>query len=223
MFQANSRAMESLLTDMLQKCHIFPTFFHPTGPVYINPRQFATYDQVRDSSHDVTYQFNTFTWFDYRSDREFCFDAGLKAIQSFIQDIGGIDGICGFSTGGALASIVAAALEGHRLVPQQASSRWAHGLRYANFGRPLRFAIIYSGFLPADEGLQWCFSPKISTPVLHLRGQLDTMIDEEDNRKLVETCENFELVVHPGGHFIPKFRPWVSPVARFILKQFGQN
>lgn len=193
------------------------TFFYPTGPVHLNPREFASYEPP-STGDDVYHRHNTYTWFHYVSDTEFRFELGIESIQTLIQNIGGIDGICGFSTGGALASIIAAALETDRVVSDPSSTSWVYRLREANKGRQLRFSVIYSGFVPPDPKLGWCFSPKIRTPTLHVMGEFDTMMDKQTSEQLIDVCHDCKVMVHPGGHFVPKFRPWTNAVAHFITE-----
>lgn len=216
-FRASTQGLQREIISKLREKSVSVTFFYPTGPVHLNPQEFASFGHAprKNEPGDLC---NTYTWFHYVSDTEFRFDMGIKAIQELILKIGGIDGICGFSTGGALASIISAALEGNRIVRDSCSASWVRKLRAANNWRPLKFSIVYSGFIPPDPKLEWCFSPKIRTPTLHVMGELDTMMDKQTSEQLVHVCDNSVVMVHPGGHFVPKFRPWTYVVARFIIE-----
>ena len=91
--------------------------------------------------------------------------------------------------------------------------------------RPLRFAVSYSGFVAPGEKYRGFYEPKISTPVLHVLGQLDVVVDEARARTLVAACEEGEkrVVMHPGGHFVPSQKPWLDAVVGFIKECMEGN
>ncbi|KAK6821383.1 Serine hydrolase [Apiospora arundinis] len=119
------------------------------------------------------------------------FGEGMHRIAETIREAGGVDGVLGFSQGGAQAALVAAALESERRSLPEAlagEDSWASALRAANGGRALRFCIVYSGFVARDEELQWLNEGGMATPSLHFLGGLDTVVDETRSRGLVEAC-----------------------------------
>lgn len=132
----------------------------------------------------------------------------------------------GFSQGGALAALVASALEADpaRLLPREYRfSDEVDGTRHAVCPNglvqpPLKFAIIYSGFLAIDNTCNIFFEPKIKTPTMHFLGQLDNVVDESRSRRLVAACLNPEVVVHVGGHFVPSQRVNIDALAAFIRR-----
>lgn len=116
---------------------------------------------------------------------------------------------------------------------------WLTYLRAANAHRPLRFAVIYSGFYPPETaGLGWLIGgagtdnstskkdpsaaaahgPKVRTPTLHFIGSLDTVVEEGRSRGLVARCEDPLVVVHPGGHYVPVSKEWVNPLVGFVRR-----
>jgi predicted esterase len=144
------------------------------------------------------------------------FDEGMAVVAKAIKEAGGIDGVCGFSQGGMMAAIVAAAMESERPVPEGQDADWARELRDANDGRPLKFAVSYSGFFGPVDRLKWCYDPKIKTPTLQILGSLDTVVEESRSMALVDRSEDPLVVTHPGGHYVPISKEWVMPVAGFI-------
>lgn len=148
------------------------------------------------------------------------FDKGLAVVADTIADAGGIDGVCGFSQGGALSGIVAAALEEGREIPEGEAGEWARKLRDANGGIAAKFCAVYSGFWAPVDSLQWLFEPKLVTPTMHFIGSLDTVVDESRSQELIDKCTDPATVVHPGGHFVPVSKEWVMALAGFI-KQHG--
>ena len=139
-----------------------------------------------------------------------------------IREAGGIDAVCGFSQGGAMSALVASALETDRAVPEGKEGAWARGLREANGGRGLKFAVPYSGFFAPVESLKWCYEPKLKTPTLHYLGSLDTVVEESRTQGLIERCEAPVVITHPGGHHVPVSKEWAMPLAGFI-KQYSEE
>lgn len=176
---------------------------------------------------------------------------GMTALAACVRDAGGVDGVVGFSQGGALAAMLASALEHvpttssspddddekggqkqHTMTRQRRPTTapaaaqdqqqhddddWLQPLRDANGGRPLKFAVVYSGFFAPDAaGLSWLYEPKVRTPTLHFIGSLDTVVEEDRSRGLVARCEDPVVVVHPGGHYVPVSKEWVNPLVGFV-------
>jgi predicted esterase len=129
-----------------------------------------------------------------------------------------IAGVVGFSQGGSMAGMLAAAMEPGRAVPEGKEWGWVEAVRKANKGRALGFAVVYSGFYAPPEELRWLYEPKVGTPTLHFIGSLDTVVDESRSRGLVARCEDPVVVVHPGGHHVPVSKEWVMPLVGFIKK-----
>ncbi|KAK3396618.1 serine hydrolase-domain-containing protein [Sordaria brevicollis] len=132
-----------------------------------------------------------------------------------------VDGVIGFSQGGAMAAMLTAALE-HispntpRPVTTPSHESWVKELREANKGQPLKFCVSYSGFFALPEELGWMWTPKVKTPTLHFLGSLDTVVEEARSRRLIEACEGAVEVTHPGGHYVPVSKEWVGPLVGFI-------
>lgn len=151
-------------------------------------------------------------------------DSGMRAVAAAIRNIdGGIDGVLGFSQGGAMAGLVTSALETpHREVPEPAAS-WAAELREANGGRGLKFAAVYSGFFATDEALKWCYEPMIRTPTVQFIGSLDTVVEESRSQALIEKCEDPVVVIHPGGHYVPISKEWAMALAGFVQRRVKEQ
>ena len=160
-------------------------------------------------------------------------ERGMARLAETIRDEGPFDGVIGFSQGSAAAAMVASLLEGGR--PEAfaaARGKDEVGLEYpisfwkeGNSGEgreriqaPLKFAVCYSGFCAPGPVHAGFYTPRIGTPTLHVIGQLDTVVEEERSRALVEACveEERRVLVHPGGHFLPGGKVWVEGVVGFI-------
>lgn len=225
LFRAKTRALEKLLAKTLDPKTTTLSLIYPTGPLRLRPSDIPGYvpsngdASMTTQQDDEDDQLDSWAWFrrNPAEARIRGLDEGMRGVAGAIAEAGGVDGVVGFSQGGAVAGLVAAALEHpHRTPPAHAS--WAEALRSANGGKALRFAVIYSGFyLPVDE-VTWCYEPKIHTPTLHYIGGLDTVVDEGRSRGLIERCEDPVVAVHPGGHYVPISREWVMPIAGFLKK-----
>ena len=205
------------------------TLHYPDGPILLRSSDIPGYTPSAEPNvfgDDI----ETFGWW-RRKDGTPIYDGiqkGLARVAETIMTEGPFDGAIGFSQGGALAAMVAALLEKDRekgfeslcatdreKIPYPTSFYDANG---GIIQRPLKFAIVYSGFAAPSEKYEGFYNPKISTPILHFLGSLDTVVDEKRGRQLIEACESNEkrVVVHPGGHFVPSQKPWLDAAVAFI-------
>lgn len=224
LFRSKTRALEKQLAKTLLPFRLLPTFLYPTAPNRLLPQDVPGYEGDPVDPSDEARLLDTWAWFrkseatgEYR-----LLDEGMRAVASAIKDAGGVDGVCGFSQGGCMAGLVAAALERDRPVPEGEDGDWARRLREANGGRELRCLVSYSGFWPPPDSLQWCYEPAISTPSLHFIGSLDSVVVEERSRALVDRCRAAQVVVHPGGHYVPISKEWIMALAVFVKQQYDE-
>ena len=155
-------------------------------------------------------------------------DRGLETIAETIRREGPFDGIIGFSQGAAAAAIVASLLEPGRREAVDAAynedpQKFKYPLSFINddgqaVQPPVKFAIVYSGFAAPFELYSAFYEPKITTPVLHFLGSLDTLVDEKRGRVLIDSCKNGSdrVVTHPGGHFLPSQKIWLDAAVGFV-------
>lgn len=135
---------------------------------------------------------------------------------------GPFDGVIGFSQGGALAGLLASALETSRAFPEVGfpSPFEEDNSSGQRIHPPFRFAVVYSGFRVMDARYQGFYDQGgiSETRILHFIGGVDSVVDERRSRALVDVCGNGgkKVVVHPGGHFLPSQRPWLDAVVGFV-------
>jgi hypothetical protein len=154
---------------------------------------------------------------------------GFLTIADAIREVGGIDGVIGFSQGGAAAPMVAALLEPGR--PEAfAEDEKKGGMAYPeSFDElrkeqpPLKFAVAYSAFLAPNERYKAFYEPKIGTPVLHVVGTLDSVVEESRSLALVKACLEPKVAYHPGGHFVPIGKEMVGTLVGFIRQCFDDD
>ena len=172
-----------------------------------------------------------------------------------IQKEGPFDGVIGFSQGAALAAMVASLLESGRekafdffsdpivADPNPTSTTtnetspvpsipFPECFLPSNLGihqPPLKFSICYSGFRsPGPRYRAFYEHPSIRTPVLHVLGSLDVIVDESRSRALIDACagdpeKEGKVVWHPGGHFLPSQRPFLDAAVVFIKGELDKG
>ncbi len=227
-FRAKTRALEKMLAKTLAPISLHPTLIYPTAPNRLRPQDIPGYqppeggDAGTEKGDD---DYDAWAWWrkDEGSGEYRFFSEGMETIADAIREAGGVDGVVGFSQGGAATGIVTAALESGRTPPEGIKGDWARSLREANNGQPLKFAVPYSGFFAPIDTLQWLYEPQITTPTLHVLGSLDTVVDESRSQGLVDRCADPLVVTHPGGHYVPVSKEWVMPLAGFIRQHAAEK
>lgn len=230
LFRAKTRALEKLLAKALAPLNLVPALLYPTAPNRLSPHDIPGFVAAEEGGADSSVEPDSWAWFrrDEANGTYRHLEEGMLRLAETIAsargdgDVG-VDGVVGFSQGGSMAAMLAAAMEVDgqgkaREVKGEADRRWVEAVRAANGGRGLKFAVVYSGFSAAPEGLGWLYAPRVRTPTLHFIGSLDTVVEEGRSRGLVERCEGAVVVVHPGGHYVPVSREWVMPLVGFIRK-----
>jgi fermentation-respiration switch protein FrsA (DUF1100 family) len=156
---------------------------------------------------------------------------GFRTIADAIHEVGGVDGVVGFSQGGAAAPMVAALLEPERSEAFAEAEGMAYPVSFVELRKeqpPLRFAVSYSAFLAPSPLYKAFYEPKIRTPMLHVVGTLDSVVEESRSLALVEACVEPKVVYHPGGHFVPIGKEMVGTLVGFIRQcceeeEMGEN
>lgn len=152
-------------------------------------------------------------------------EEALDTIAAAIRELGGIDGVIGFSQGAAATGMVASLLQpGRKIAMESYLASYPEALSFPRSweGLPelhpqgLKFAVSYSGFYAPNELYKGFYEPIISTPVLHFIGSLDSVVEESRSLALVDVTENGQKVYHPGGHFVPAGKEMVGVLVGFI-------
>lgn len=239
LFHAKSRA----LIKHIQKA--FPTYevtaIYPTAPLRLKPSDIPGYEPSEGTESEDSAE--AFGWW-RRSNTANPplyqgIEDGLATVAKVLSDEGPFDGVIGFSQGAALAAMAAALLEpGRKETFERFAKDQVDGVTGMSFPEgfdggfqhpPLKFALCYSGFrAPGARYRGFYEDPLIQTPVLHVLGSLDAVVEEARSRALIEACagepEKDGLVVwHPGGHFLPSQRPYLDAAVQFIRKHIEQG
>ncbi|KAJ5455050.1 hypothetical protein N7475_010171 [Penicillium sp. IBT 31633x] len=240
LFHAKSRA----LTKHIQKA--FPlhevSAIYPTGPLRLRPADIPGYEPSSESTPDD--EIESYGWWRRSNTANpplyTGIEEGFAAVARTLKEEGPFDGVIGFSQGAALAAMVAALLEPGRKESfkhfSKISDEGASGMEipapfgYEDFQHPqLKFAVCYSGFrAPGARYRAFYEEPAIQTPVLHVLGSLDAVVEESRSRALIDACagepeKDGSVVWHPGGHFLPSQRPYLDAAVRFIREKLEQS
>lgn len=241
LFHAKSRALIKHITKAFPLYEI--SAIYPTGPLRLNPADIPGYTPTQDSNgngDDKGTEIEAYGWYRRSNTAEpplyVGLEDGLNAIAKVLGEEGPFDGVIGFSQGAAMAAMVASLLEGEQR--REAFARFASSSSsssettaevfpypdsFAELDHPaMKFALCYSGFRsPGDRYRAFYEAPPIRTPILHVLGSLDAVVDEGRSRSLVEACagdpeSEGKVVWHPGGHFLPSQRPYLDAAVKFI-------
>ena len=245
LFLRKTAALRKHLTKNLPSHNL--TFSCPRGPHRLLPADIPGWekkgadgdlDGAKDGDVD-DYEVDAWGWW-RRKDRmidgreEIVYEGmeeGLRVIGRCMRDEGPFDGVIGFSQGGCAAGMVTSLLEKMRKGEAGIENfvgflKEGLGAQNANFDAemdgksplPLQFTIVYSGFKAPGPSYVPLYSPNISTPTLHFLGALDSVVKESRSRALIDVCEDAEVVIHPGGHFLPSQRVWMDAALKFVKK-----
>jgi pimeloyl-ACP methyl ester carboxylesterase len=240
LFHAKSRA----LTKHIQKA--FPlhevSAIYPTGPLRLRPADIPGYESSSSGTPDE--EIESYGWWRRSNTANpplyIDIEEGFASVARTLQEEGPFDGVIGFSQGAALAAMVASLLDPGRKESFEHFSKiaadGAAGMEIpAPFGKEgfqhpqLKFAVCYSGFrAPGARYRAFYEEPAIQTPVLHVLGSLDAVVEEARSRALVEACagepeKDGSVVWHPGGHFLPSQRPYLDAAVRFIREKMERG
>ncbi|TEA16304.1 Esterase OVCA2 [Colletotrichum sidae] len=218
LFHSKTRALEKLLSKSLAPFNILPKLIYPTGPNKLSPQDIPGFTPDPSADSDAP-DLDAWAW--WRKDESTgsyrFLSQGASAAAAAVRENGGVDGVLGFSQGGAFTALLASALEQGRAVPEQYRG-WVEEMREANGGNGFKFAVVYSGFFAPTEELKWAYEPQIKVPSLHFIGSLDTVVEESRSQGLADRFEDPMVVVHPGGHYVPIAKEWSMPLVGFIKK-----
>lgn len=248
-FHAKSRALLKHIQKSFPLHQVLPVY--PTAPIRLNPADIPGYEPPANNEGGAQQQqqeVEAYGWWRHSNTANppqyIGLEEGINAVATVLREEGPFDGVIGFSQGAALAAMVASLLEtgrkesfAHFEDPKVASAGFevpdsvpVPGVpfpgSFADLGHAsLKFALCYSGFrAPGPRYRAFYESPAIQTPVLHVLGSLDGVVDDSRSRALIEACagdaeKEGKIIWHPGGHFLPSQRPYLDAAVKFIREQ----
>lgn len=226
LFHAKTRVLEK----HLQKAFPSISLSYPTGPIPLKATDVPGFDPTTAADPDDVEAYGWWRRSDTSDPPEYMgFNTGLETISKVLASEGPFDGVIGFSQGAALAAMTASLLEGNSrkqgFKDSQAKSSFAiaYPSSFDSLSHPpLKFCVSYSGFIaPGDRYRAFYENPLITTPVCHFIGSLDSVVEEKRTQTLIDACggaDKTQMVVHPGGHFVPTGKQYLDMLVSFIKK-----
>jgi predicted esterase len=221
LFQAKTQRIKKLLEKSLASLPIktegLPIngveLFFPTGPFKVS--------SVDLNGADVREDANGWWKLRERGEPQDGVNEGLNCVAKVLQEHGPVDGVMGFSQGAALAAMVTSLLDPGRA---DAFSKAADGMSYPqSFAElahpPLKFGVCFSGLLNKHQKYAAFYEPQIQTPVLHVLGSMDTIVEESESLALAERCVDGSagmIIRHAGTHTVPSGERDIAAVIQFI-------
>lgn len=229
LFHAKTRALEK----HLQKSFPDLLLSYPTGPMQLKPSDIPGFDPTSSEDPDSIEAYGWWRRSNTADPPEYVgLETGLETVAKILESEGPFDGVIGFSQGACMAAMVASLLEGEsrKQAFAKAQSKSPLAISFpAPFERlvhpPLKFCAAYSGFrAPGDRYRGFYEEPHIQTPVCHFVGSLDSVVDESRTQALIDAAggsEKTQVVIHPGGHFVPSGKQYLDTIAVFIKQQMS--
>lgn len=226
-YTSNAFVLQRRMGAIRKACKDNAEFIYINGPIRVEPitASVQSLDAPENSQSsaldsDLPLEEQPRAWWKTSDDGSYTlFDETIEFLNEEIAKNGPFDGVFGFSQGACLAALVASAFEApdryplFKLPPSQG---------------PLRFCISVSGFRARDPKLQSLFpSEGISTPILHILGKADQIVDEERARTLVDAAKNSRVEFHESGHVVPSqanFRNFYKDfISAFQIEPYTPN
>ncbi|KAG0650431.1 Esterase inpF [Hyphodiscus hymeniophilus] len=184
---------------------------YPTGPIQLVPADIPGFD-INAAQGDT--ESDSWGWWKRETGgaKYVGIEEGLDSIAKAIEEAGGVDGVIGFSQGAAGAGMVASLLEpGREAAFEAAKKENAEALGY-----PSSWAAMMRETGQRQLSFAGFYEPKISTPMCHYIGSLDSVVEESRSLAFVDACKDARKVYHPGGHFVPAGKEMASVLVGFI-------
>lgn len=144
----------------------------------------------------------------------------VQYLSQRLQQLGPLDAVIGFSQGGALALLLAAACERNKVsrgAPLEAPP--IPGLVLHPDQGPLKLCISISGFRSRDPRHQASFEHALLTPALFINGQRDALVTPARSARATTAFSSKREYFHAGGHLVPLAAPWPTFVRETLLAQ----
>ncbi|KAI4834334.1 FSH1-domain-containing protein [Aureobasidium sp. EXF-8845] len=229
LFQAKTQRIKKLLEKSLASLPIKTEgsppingveLFFPTGPFKVSSADLNGADVREDA--------NGWWKLRERGEPQDGVDEGLNCVAKVLQEHGPVDGVMGFSQGAALAAMVTSLLDPGRA---DAFAQVKDGMSYPHSFTelehpPLKFGVCFSGLLNKHQKYAALYEPKIQTPVLHVLGSMDTIVEESESLALAERCVDGGagmIIRHAGTHTVPSGERDIAAVIQFIRNVYASG
>lgn len=201
-YTSNAFVLQRRMGAIRKACKDNADFIYINGPIRVEPitASVQSLDAPENSQSaldpDLPLEEQPRAWWKANDDGTYTlFDETIEFLNEEIAKNGPFDGVFGFSQGACLAALMASAFEAPERYPL---------FKLSPGQGPLRFCIAISGFRARDPKLQSLFpSDGIQTPILHILGKADQIVDEERAKTLIDAAKNSRVEFHESGHVVP--------------------
>ncbi|XP_029956980.1 esterase OVCA2 [Salarias fasciatus] len=128
-------------------------------------------------------------------------DQSVATVREAVKAQGPFDGILGFSQGAAFVAVLCS-LQEKNLEPDFS----------------FRFAVLVAGFRSACKEHQTYYDARLQIPSLHVFGLEDRVIPDSMSRELLPSFQDPQVLIHPGGHFVPAASAHRQTYQEFLKK-----
>lgn len=119
-------------------------------------------------------------------DESFGLEESVSAVKEAVKAHGPFDGILGFSQGAAFVAMLCCLQE------QKPEPDFT-----------FRFAVLVAGFRSLCKEHEKFYSTTLQIPSLHVFGLEDRVIPDHMSWDLLPSFQDPQVLIHPGGHFVP--------------------
>jgi predicted esterase len=201
-YTSNAFVLQRRMGAIRKACRDTAEFVYFNGPIRVEPITAVQSLDAPESSQsaldaDIPLEEQPRAWWKSSDDGNYTlFDETIAYLnEEFSKEKESFDGVFGFSQGACFAALLASAFEAPTRYPK---------LKLPSGQGPLRFCIAVSGFRPRDASMQALFpSEGIQTPILHILGKTDQIVDAERSQTLVQAARNSRVEYHESGHVVP--------------------
>ncbi|KAH3902813.1 putative serine hydrolase SCDLUD_000404 [Saccharomycodes ludwigii] len=181
--------------------------YYPCAPTEIVPCDFPENLDIA-STFNTTSGTNMYTWLlrDPITQYEQIPEITKDYLYNYILENGPFHGIIGFSQGSGYGGLLSTNINELLNLTELEQS-------------PLNFFVNFSGYRMKTPELQKYYSNDIlNIPSLHVLGELDSVVEESRVMSLYDACpeDKRTLLKHPGGHFVPNSKSFVTKVANWL-------
>ncbi len=197
-FRARLRKLRDALADIAELVFVTsPTAYTPHGDALEGT--LAAFGEIPD------YPMQRVWWQSSEDNSAYHgFDDSVAYLETVFREHGPFDGVLGFAQGGTLAAVLAA-MQPHPVIH-------------------FEFAVCISSFPSRAAAHAHYMTPgRITTPALHVLGELDILVTPDRSTRLYECFDPAvaRLVPHTGGHFVPALWPYAE--MRAFVEQFADS
>ena len=163
-------------------------------------------------------------WFNINDQPFQGLEESIASVLDYMRRVGPVDGVIGFSQGGALAMMIASLCEGQTNPARlEAIAKQPISMTFEPPQGPMKFAVSMSGFRGDMNHYEGFYNPIIATPSMCIVADLDIMVETLHSDLLINSCHEAKVVHHRGGHYVPTDSKCLDAAAAFIRERMSES